>query len=244
MSRNVMYIKNYFVLVLLKSLLQSFPRFYITLQKVRYKGNRYSRKIVSKNSEIVIEGYPRSANSFSVKAFKFDNGDEYSIATHLHAYPQVIVGVQHNIPTIVLIRNPFDCVVSYMALLVQTFGLETIQKSYDIKWLLKDYITFYKKLKPYKDNVVVGVFDEVLKDFGKVIIEVNIKFNTDFKVFEHTQDHVKKVFSTSKTHLSPSEKRDDIKAIFVEQMEALRPTKLYKEAENLYIDWSNKHSKN
>ena len=239
MIRSITYYKNYLLLVHLKRILQYFPALYIFIQKTRYKGKGYGRKIITKNSDIVIEGYPRSANSFSVKAFKFDNGEGYKIATHLHAYPQVIVGVKYNIPTLLLIRNPFDCVVSYMALLAQTIGVEKINKGYNIKWLLSDYVLFYKKLLPYKDNVVVGVFSNVLTDYGKVIDELNKKFDTNFEAFEHTQENVNKVFATSKSHLSPSNKREDVKSNFVEQMETLKTTKLFKEAENLYLEWSN-----
>ena len=239
MTRSFTYYKNKFVLVYLKKLLQFFPGLYINIQKARYKGKGYGRKIITKHSDIVIEGYPRSANSFSVKAFKFDNGEGYKIATHLHAYPQVIVGVKYNVPTLLLIRNPFDCVVSYMALLAQTIGIEKIKKGYNIKWLLHDYVLFYKKLLPYKDKIVVGVFSDVLTDYGKVIEVVNKKFQTNFELFEHTQENVDKVFSTSKSHLSPSNKREDVKSNFVEQMEALKTTKLFKEAENLYVEWSN-----
>ncbi len=243
MSKSLAYYKNKIVLVHLKKLLQYFPGLYISIQKARYKGKGYGRKIITEQSDIVIEGYPRSANSFSVKAFKFDNGEDYKIATHLHAYPQVVVGVKHDIPTLLLIRNPFDCVVSYMALLAESLGVEQIKKGYDIKWLLHDYVLFYKKLLPYKDRVVVGVFSEVLSDYGKVMNEVNEKFNTNFELFNHTPENVKKVFSSAKSHLSPSEKREDVKRNFVAQMEALKSTKLFKEAEDLYAEWSNKNTK-
>ncbi|MFT4697410.1 MAG: hypothetical protein ACI9SJ_000533 [Flavobacteriaceae bacterium] len=238
MIRSFIYYKNKIVLVHLKKLLQYFPGLFIFIQKVRYKGKGYGRKIITKNTDIVIEGYPRSANSFSVKAFKFDNAEGYKIATHLHAYPQVIVGVKHNIPTLLLIRNPFDCVVSYMALLAQAVGFEKINKGYNIEWLLKDYVLFYKKLLPYKDKVVVGVFSDVLTDYGNVINEVNNKFNTKFELFEHSQENVNKVFSSSKSHLSPSGKREDVKNSFVEQMEQLKSTRLFEEAESLYLEWS------
>lgn len=239
MIRSFTYYKNYFLLVHLKRILQYFPVLYIFIQKTRYKRKGYGRKIITKHSDIVIEGYPRSANSFSVKAFKFDNGEGYKIATHLHAYPQVIIGVKHKIPTLLLIRNPFDCVVSYMALLAQTVGFEKINRGYNIKWLLSDYVLFYNKLLPYKDNVVVGVFSDVLTDYGKVIDKLNKKCDTNFELFEHSQENVDKVFAASKSHLSPSDKREDIKSNFVEQMEAIKTTKLFKEAENLYLEWSN-----
>ena len=141
MAKGISYYKNYLFQRGIKTLLQRNPKFYINLQLFRYKGKRYRRKIVTPETDIVIEGFPRSANSFSVKAFKHANGDEYKIATHLHAYPQVIMGVRYKVPTLVLVREPFACIASYAALRAQTYGIEKFNKAYNIKWLLNDYVT-------------------------------------------------------------------------------------------------------
>ena len=239
MSRSLAYYKNHFFQVRLKNLLQQSPKFYIAIQNFRYRGKRYKRKIISRETDIVIEGYPRSANSFSVKAFKFANGDDYKIATHLHAFPQVVVGVEYKIPTLLLLREPFDCIVSYAALRAENMGIDVFNKTSNIKWLLEDYITFYKNLLPYKDQVVVGVFSDVLQDYGAVLKRVNEKFETNFTEFEHSKENVKEVFSTSKSHLSPSEKREDIKKEFLQQMEALKSSPIFAEAKKLYQLWSN-----
>ncbi|MCP4970937.1 MAG: hypothetical protein GY932_10125 [Arcobacter sp.] len=237
MNKSVTYYKNYFLQRILKKLLQKNTNLYINIQRFRYQGKRYSRKIVNINTDIVIEGYPRSANSFSVKAFKFSNGEEYKIATHLHAYPQIVEAVKLNIPTLVLIRDPFSCLASYAALRAQTYGVNNFNKNYNIKWLLEDYITFYKNLTPYRDKIVIAVFNEVLQDFGVIIMKLNKKFNCSFIPFEHTEQNVKTVFNTAKSHLSPSEKRDDIKIQYSKKIEALKKSDLFKEAEMIYKDW-------
>ena len=204
---------------------------------MRYFNHTYRRKIIQPTSDIVIEGYPRSANSFSVKAFKFSNGDNYKIATHLHAYPQVILGVKYKLPTILLIRNPFDCIVSYAALRAEKMGKSYFNAAYDIEWLLQDYVLFYKKLLPFKEHVVIAEFTQVLNDFGKVIESLNKKFNTNFIIFEHTDKNVTAVFETSKSHLSPSISREEIKKEYIAKMNILKQTPLFIEAEALYQTW-------
>lgn len=238
MRKSIGYYKNYLFQVRLKNLLQKIPKLYINTQMFRYRGKRYQRKIIQPNTDIVIEGFPRSANSFSVKAFKFSNGDSYKIATHLHAFPQVIMGVKYKIPTLLLIRNPFDCIVSYAALSANTYGIEYFNKNQDMKWLLDDYVTFYKNLLPYKNKVVVGLFPEVLTDFGKVLDKVNKKFNTNFLLFEHSKKNVETVFKTTKNHLSPSNEREILKKELLKQMNVLKKSKPFFEAEKLYQEWS------
>ena len=237
--KSISYYKNYLVQHKIKRILQRAPGLYIKIQLLRYSGKRYKRKIVVPDSQIVIEGYPRSANSFSVKAFKHANGDDYKIATHLHVFPQVVLGVKYNIPTLVLIRNPFDCISSYAALRAQTYGLNKFEKGNNIAWLLDDYVFFYENLKPYKGKFVMAEFSDVLKDYGAILTAVNKKYNSNFIAFDHTSEHVKEVFSSAKSHLSPSKDRDQIKALYLEQMQELTSSKAYKQALSLFEFWTN-----
>ena len=240
MNKGLRYLSNYLLQHRIKSWLQRCPKLYINLQLFRYRGQRYQRKIVTSNTDIVIEGFPRSANSFSVKAFKFANGeDTYKIATHLHAYPQIVMGVKYKIPTLVLVREPFACIASYAALRAQNYGVNKFNRGHNIKWLLDDYVNFYEALLPYKSEVCVAHFKEVLEDYGQVLKNLNIRYGTSFKEFEHTPENVETVFSSAKEHLSPSKKRDDIKNLYVKELEGLRETKAFRRAEELYQIWLN-----
>jgi len=136
------------------------------------------------DTEIVIEGFSRSANTFAVVAFTFAQGRPVKIARHLHAPAQVIAAVRREIPCIVLIRNPRDAVLSLL-----------VREPYiSAERALKDYIRFYRTVAPYRDKFVVGRFAEVTTDFGEVIRRVNAHFGTNFKPFEHTEQNLQKVF--------------------------------------------------
>lgn len=138
---------------------------------------------VQQDTEIVIEGYPRSANTFAVAAFQFAQGRPVKMAHHLHVPAQIIQAVRWGIPALVLIRSPEDAILS---LLVREPQITSHQA-------LVSYIRFYTQIKPYRSGFVLAGFEEVVSDFGSVIESVNRKFGTTFKPFVSTQENIAKV---------------------------------------------------
>ncbi len=167
---------------ILRSRVNQYPGLYFPMLHVIRSPRRYLH--VRRDTEIVIEGYPRSANTFAVAAFLLAQRRPVRIARHLHAPAQVIQGVRWGIPVLVLIRRPEDAVLS---LLVREPHLSA-------KQALMEYIWFYEKIRPYSSSFVLATFDEVTKDFGLVIQRVNARFGTDFSIFVHTEENVKKVY--------------------------------------------------
>jgi len=219
-----------------RSLIDRYPSIYLPICRVRPKTRQVT---VSKDTEIVIEGFPRSANTFAVAAFTFAQGRPVKIARHLHAPAQVIVAVRRGIPCIVLIRNPRDAVLS---LLVRAPHISAEQA-------LKDYIRFYRSVAPYRDKFVVGRFEEVTTDFGEVIRRVNARFGTNFRPFEHTDENLQKVFQIvgemdkqdtglsevkEETVARPSAHRERLKSMAEAKLETPKARRLLLEAEEVY----------
>lgn len=48
----------------LKKQLENFPALYISLLRWKYRNHWFKKRIINENTDIVIEGFPRSANSF------------------------------------------------------------------------------------------------------------------------------------------------------------------------------------
>lgn len=140
--------------------------------------------VVSSSTDIVIEGYPRSANTFALSAFLLAQQQQVEIAHHIHGPAQIIWAVRHSIPTLVLIREPRESVVS----LVVRQPLLSLQQA------LKNYIRFYEKVFPYRGSFVVADFDEVTSDYGSTIERVNWQFGTSFMKFEHTDENVQRCY--------------------------------------------------
>ena len=70
--------------------------------------------LARRDSALVIEGFPRSGNTFSVAAFQIANGQDLHVGRHLHGAPHVLRAVRLGLPTVVLIRRPREAVLSYL----------------------------------------------------------------------------------------------------------------------------------
>src|SRR5689334_19049404 len=90
------------------------PWIFLPLSKVRpsLRGYDDPPRAVSRGTEIVIEGFPRSANTFAVVAFRLAQQREIEIAHHLHAAAQIKHAINLKVPVIVLIREPSDAILS------------------------------------------------------------------------------------------------------------------------------------
>jgi len=143
-----------------------------------------------KDTEIVIEGFPRSGNTFSVHAFGLAQGRPVKVAHHLHAPAQIMIAVRLGIPAILLVRDPEGAVLSRAAARV-TRAKPAHPR---VGRVLSSYTRFYESVLHLREDVVVAVFDDVIRDFGTVIDRVNARYGTTFQRFEHTQQNVQRVF--------------------------------------------------
>jgi hypothetical protein len=121
-------------------------------------------------TELVIEGFPRSGNTFAVAAFRMSQAEPVRVAHHLHAASQVIEAARRGIPAMVLVRDPDAAVVS--------FALRDPRVS--LAMGLRQYCRFHARLFPWRSAFVIVPFDEVIGDFGRAIAAVNDRWGTGF----------------------------------------------------------------
>jgi len=136
--------------------------------------NEDTSRLVEADTEIVMDGFPRSGNSFSLHAFCWAQGRQVKITWGVHSPSQVIGGVRGGKPVCVLIRRPDEAI---NALLRKVPHLV-------LKDLLCAYRLYYESLLPYNGSFVIGVFEEVIGDFGRVIHRVNQRFGTHYRVID------------------------------------------------------------
>jgi len=141
---------------------------------------------VSETTEIVIEGYPRSGNTFAVVAFRQAQGREIEIAHHLHAAAQIKRAARLDVPAIVLIREPSEAILS----------LVVRDPHASMRWALRSYIRFYSAVVPYLEKTVVAPFATVTSDLASIIRTVNTRYGTAFKEFVPTEDALNSVRQT------------------------------------------------
>lgn len=157
------------------------PRLFFPLYGLA-RDNR--RLMIGGDTELVIEGFPRSGNTFTVVAFEMAQRNPVRIAHHLHAQAQVMRAAERNIPTVVLIRRPADAVRSLVVRhphIPLGLGLEV-------------YAEFYSDIHYARNRFLVATFDDVTRDLAAVTERVNRRFGTNFGLFRHSEENLKEVF--------------------------------------------------
>jgi len=147
-------------------------------------GRRAIAPVIRPDTELVIEGFPRCANTFAVGAFQFAQKRSVRLAHHVHMAAQVIAAARQGIPALVLIREPLAACRSYLVRCPY----------FTPAAVLAEYIRFYNAVLNHKAHFVAATFGQVTGDFGKVIDRINATFRTDFARFEHTRENVVAVF--------------------------------------------------
>ena len=141
-------------------------------------------RLVEPGTDLLIEGYPRSGNTFALVAFELAQTEPLRTAHHLHAPAHVLSAVRRRIPALVLIREPLDAAAS---LLVR-------QPAIGAEQALRDYFRFYEPLEAVRRDLVIARFADVTTDFGGVLGRVNRRFATRFELFEHSAGNVAECF--------------------------------------------------
>jgi hypothetical protein len=134
---------------------------------------------ITDRTRLVIEGFPRSGNSFASAAFGLaaDYAVERSSNTHLAG--QVKAAVAREVPTLVVIRRAVDAAAS---LCVAADYLTPAGA-------LREWLRFYRAVEPLQDSFVLATFEEVTTDFGRVTERVNQRYGVSLPVFAHTPDN-------------------------------------------------------
>jgi hypothetical protein len=173
----------------------------------------YEDLLVNDGTDICIEGFPRSANSFAVAAFRHAQDEPVGIAHHNHVPAPVLTAVQKGLPTVVLIRGPVEAVISNRGLQLQIGTVEDKAMPMHVSFeaQLNAWQSFYETIWPHHEQVVIAPFEVVIDDFGLIIDRVNARFGTNFDHFEHTSENVEAVRSLRGYHALPSEQRSALK---------------------------------
>lgn len=139
----------------------------------------YAEHRLIESADLVIEGFPRSANSYALHAMRVASNDELEIRGHTHSYATVLNAVKAHKPCIVLVREPAMAVASLVKMSKAPRAISGA----------RNYCRFYERLEPFLTDVVVAEFETVTTDFGSVVNQVNQRFATNFLIYERTKEN-------------------------------------------------------
>jgi len=92
------------------------------------------------------------------------------VAFHLHSPVNVVNALRMKVPVLVILRPPRDAVSSAFVRDPQI----------SLKANLRRYDAFYRLLTPYKNDIVVADFKDVVRDFGQFVERINKKFDKNY----------------------------------------------------------------
>lgn len=142
-------------------------------------------RAVTDRTELVIEGFPRSGNTFAAKAFAFSQPRAVVVASHVHLPAQVKLATRREVPTMVLVRDPHDAAVS----------MAIADPHHRVEHLVRYWIHYHTQIQPLLGGLLLVTFTEATTDFGPVVDRLNTRFGTSFTRFEHTPENVARVFA-------------------------------------------------
>ena len=129
---------------------------------------------INRRTRLIIEGFPRSGNTYAVVAFEQVNTEQVGhIAHHTHSSVTILKGVQSGVPVILLVRDPTSAVRSLCA---RYPGLSPHHA-------LGSYVKFHERLLPVLSRMFIAPFDEVVSDYGRAIHRVNVRYERSFNTY-------------------------------------------------------------
>lgn len=128
---------------------------------------------LTRTTDLVVEGFPRSGNSFAEAAILCSQAPKLiRIAHHSHSAGQVLLALQRSLPILLLFREPIDAVTS---LIERSDGDLTAEIGLD------EYVRFYTPLINHQERILFASFDEVTLAFNQVISKLNTMYKLELR---------------------------------------------------------------
>ena len=167
----------------IRTLARKSPRVYFAFNRYSERPSDGSYRRLTRRHDIVIDAYPRSANTFATFAFILAQSQRTMVAHHFHAPAALVRASRLGIPALTIVRKPEDAILSYAIFM----GRRRLTRAID------DYLSYYGVLAERKDLIYVAKFEDVVEDFGNVVKAMNEFFCVGFDVPDMTPEFTKMV---------------------------------------------------
>lgn len=180
------------------------------------------------NTELCIEGFESSANSFLYNVFRALK-PSLSIAHHTHSVANLKRARKYGVPTIVLYRDPKDAIPS----LVSRFRPS-------LKEAILRYVHFYRYVSSIQDHVLLVSFEEATEKFETAVRRLEARSGLSFRTFNPADIEARVVDHIE--HWSARRSKTNEMALPVDERErrkntiraSLNDDPAYTEAQHLY----------
>ncbi|MFW6059153.1 MAG: hypothetical protein ACODAQ_03175 [Phycisphaeraceae bacterium] len=122
-------------------------------------------------TDLVVEGFFRSANHYVETALRLAQHDDIRLACKSHAAAVVIHACRRGLPTLILVRDPRAVTLSNHLKHPRTTLAHT----------LRGYIDFHQRILPHRQRFVVATFEQVTHDLNPVIDQLNARFDLQLR---------------------------------------------------------------
>lgn len=138
----------------------------LTIDQLRERLSRHlAHHVCNQNTRLVVEGYPRSGNSFTVDMLAVCGGSRLrreEMAHHTHEIENLLLADACGIPKMILIREPEDAILSYM-----------IFSGRPVAACAERYARFYRCARNLLSNAIIVHFRDAIADFRTVACRLN-----------------------------------------------------------------------
>lgn len=110
-------------------------------------------------TDMVVEGFPRSANTYAWYALRRTLEPNLTVRGHTHAASNVLAAVKNSVPTMLIIRNPDDAVAS----LVQQAEGVSLEQAF------RAYSRFHRACYSASEGIYLAQFEDVVQNFSNVV---------------------------------------------------------------------------
>lgn len=131
---------------------------------------------IPKDTDILIDGFQRSGNTFFYSLVRHANRDA-SILVHRHSSIYCIKALSKGVPTAVCIRQPLDTISSLLAW----------DPKLSVGIAIKMYIRYYNNLIPSKKKMLIVPFESMITDPDYFISKINEQFDIHLRPTEFNE---------------------------------------------------------
>jgi hypothetical protein len=149
--------------------LSVYPSVYLPFRAIRRP-----ETVVQRDTDLLIDGFPRSSNTWTEVLIREAGEDRLKLAHHAHAAAHVIKAHRLGVPSVVLFRDPDDAVVSVLTLL---------ENRVDARSTYLDYVRFYKTIWPLRGpDVTFLSFDDLTNRSAEAVAYLAERFGLPLSV--------------------------------------------------------------